>query len=123
MKTALSASTYWRELPVSVPVGEGVLDAVLDLAYDDGGRFVVVDYKTDALTSADEAVDATADYRLQAGAYALAIESALGRAVDGFTFLFLAVPGGPVAIDVADLSSAAIEAERLIAATFADVPR
>ena len=119
VRRAIASSKYWRELPISVPVGEGVLDAVLDLVYEDDGRIVVVDYKTDAVSSAEEAGEAAANYRLQAGAYALAVQSVLGRSVDRFAFLFLSVPEGPVSVDVVDLGKAREAAEYKMTEMFA----
>jgi ATP-dependent exoDNAse (exonuclease V) beta subunit len=59
-----------------------LVEGFVDLAFeDDEGRLVVVDYKTDAVSAADE-VDAAVDrYQVQIGAYALALEAATGRAV------------------------------------------
>lgn len=122
VRDAVRSSVLWRELPVSVPVGVGVLDAVVDLAYDDDGRLVVVDYKTDALKDASGAGDAAARYRLQAGAYVLALDAALGRTVDRFTLLFLGVETGAVGVDVFDLAGAARDAADRIAAVFAGAP-
>ena len=54
---------------------------------------MVVDYKTDA--AADEAdIDASMDrYRLQAAAYAVAVEGVLGRPVTRAVLLFLRATG------------------------------
>ena len=104
--TAAAARRSWRELPVTVPVGDGVLEGVVDLCFVDGDRLVVVDYKTDLLSSAEEAPAAARRYRLQAGAYALALGTALGRRVDRVVFVFLSPPEGAVEYEVAELDGA-----------------
>ena len=110
LRQAAAAERCWRELPISVPVGHGVLDGVIDLAYETEGRLVVVDYKTDALADDDALRSRFARYRPQAGAYAFALERVLGRPIDRFTFLFLSAPGGVRAVDVDDLVTASEEA-------------
>jgi len=112
---AARAETCWRELPVTVPVGEGVLEGVVDLCFVDDGGLVVVDYKTDALTSPAEAPGAARRYRGQAGAYALALELALGRRPDRIVLVFLAPPGGAVECEVDDVAAAAEEAAAALA--------
>jgi len=49
----------------------------------------VVDYKTDALKTQEDLAKAMDRYRLQGGAYALALERATGRRVKEVVFLFL----------------------------------
>jgi ATP-dependent helicase/nuclease subunit A len=116
---AASATLIWRELPVSVPVGDGVLDGVIDLAYETGDGVVVVDYKTDAVSDEAALAERVARYRTQAGAYAYALGQVLGRPIAAFRFLFLRAPGGARAIEIDDLDAAADEAVAAAERSFA----
>jgi ATP-dependent helicase/nuclease subunit A len=87
-----------------------VLEGVLDLCFVDGDRLVVVDYKTDRLSSGADVPAAARRYRLQAGAYALALDLALGQRVDRVVLLFLASPGAAVEYEFDDVDAAAAEA-------------
>jgi ATP-dependent exoDNAse (exonuclease V) beta subunit len=64
-----------RESPVTLRIGDGTLvEGVVDLAFEEQGRWVVVDYKTDrAIAAAGEE-----HYRRQVGLYADAIRQATG---------------------------------------------
>jgi ATP-dependent exoDNAse (exonuclease V) beta subunit len=116
---AAGAEGRWRELPVTVPLGAGVLEGVVDLCFVEGDRLVVVDYKTDMLSSGDEVPQAARRYRIQAGCYALALRMALGRSVARIVFVFLALPDGAVEYEVADLAGAVAEARRALVAAMA----
>ncbi len=85
VKRALRSGRLWREAPVSAPVGDGVVDGLVDLLFEEDDGLVVVDYKTDA----EDSPDATERYRLQAGAYALALQQVTGRPVKEIVLLFL----------------------------------
>jgi putative RecB family exonuclease len=111
---------YFRlEDPTTIrPIGiEVMLDAeiggvrvrgIIDrLELDEHGDLVVVDYKTDA--DIDQSFE---QYRLQAATYALALQTALGRAVARAVFV-LCHPGGAVERVVADLAAAVADVERL----------
>jgi ATP-dependent helicase/nuclease subunit A len=69
-----------RETPVTCTLPDGTLvEGVVDLAFEDGGKWVVVDYKTDhelAALGEDR-------YRLQVAIYASAIARATGAPCDG----------------------------------------
>jgi ATP-dependent helicase/nuclease subunit A len=110
LRAAARAERCWRELPISVPVANGVLDGVIDLAYEKDDRLVVVDYKTDTLRDEDALRRRFDSYRTQAGAYAFALGQVLGRPVERFTFLFLNAPQGVRALIVDDLGAAIREA-------------
>ncbi len=116
---AAAQKECWRELPVTVPVDAGVLEGVVDLCFAEGDHLVVVDYKTDLVSDRDKVPDVAARYRIQAGAYALALGTALGRRVDRVVFVFLAAPGGPAEHEVADLDRAVAETRRQLAAAWA----
>jgi len=78
----VAGSVVARELPLLVPPapGDPVVGALIgsaDLVYTDGGRLVVVDFKTDDLESADELAARVAHHRPQLERYAAALQSAL----------------------------------------------
>ena len=106
VRRAVASSKYWREVPVAVPVGQGVLEGFIDLLFQENGGLVLVDYKTDAVDSQnlDETVTR---YNLQAGAYALAAQRATGRSVTEVVFLFLHANEQRTLIDIAALTSEA----------------
>jgi len=116
---AAAAPRCWRELPVTVPVDGGVLEGIVDLCYVEGDHLVVVDYKTDKLASPDVVPAAARRYRPQAGAYALALRSALALPVDRIVLVFLAPPGGAVEYVIDDPDEAAAEAAAELAAAMA----
>ena len=70
VRRAVASGRLWREVPVAVPLDDGVLEGFIDLLFEEDGCLVIVDYKTDTL-EAEETEDATARYRLLAGSYAL----------------------------------------------------
>ncbi|MCH7653272.1 MAG: UvrD-helicase domain-containing protein [Chloroflexi bacterium] len=88
VKRALASGRYWREVPVATPIGDGALEGIIDLLFEEDDGFVIVDYKTDSLPD-DETETAMQRYRLQGGAYALALQEAVGRPVKEVVFLFL----------------------------------
>ena len=89
VKRAVCSGKFWREIPVGVPVGEGVLEGFIDLLFEEDDGVVVVDYKTDAVGSGELEEQAVGRYRLQAGSYALAIQKATGKPVKEIVLLFL----------------------------------
>ncbi|MDP2950423.1 MAG: 3'-5' exonuclease, partial [Chloroflexota bacterium] len=109
VRRALASKGMWREVPVACPVGDGVLEGFIDLLFDEGDGLVVVDFKTDVLESEAEVAEAMERYRLQGGAYALALQHATGRPVKEVAFLFLQ-PKQEVALrDVSTMAHAASE--------------
>ena len=69
-----------RETPVTCMLPDGVLvEGIVDLAFEQGGAWVVVDYKTDR----ELAVLGEEQYRLQVALYASAIAQATGAPCDG----------------------------------------
>ena len=108
VRRAVAASRFWREVPVAVPVGDGVLEGFIDLLFEEEGGLIIVDYKTDAVDSGnmDETV---ARYSLQGGAYALAAQRATGKPVTEVTFLFL---HANEARSLTDIDSLSVEAEK-----------
>jgi ATP-dependent helicase/nuclease subunit A len=73
---AATAGRCYRETPVTLRLDEGVMvEGLVDLAFDDGAEFVVVDFKTDR-----ELDGALERYRRQVQIYAAAIAEATGKA-------------------------------------------
>jgi ATP-dependent exoDNAse (exonuclease V) beta subunit len=69
-----------RESPVSCLMPDGTLvEGIVDLAFEESGRWTVVDYKT------DREIEASGEerYRRQVGVYLTAITRATGRPADG----------------------------------------
>jgi ATP-dependent exoDNAse (exonuclease V) beta subunit len=88
VRQIVAGGRYWREVPICVEVNGALLEGLIDLLYErDDGSLGVLDYKTDQLRTgtAEEHAD---HYRLQGGAYALAVERATGREVGVVEFLF-----------------------------------
>jgi ATP-dependent helicase/nuclease subunit A len=89
VRRAVASGRWWREVPVAAPVRDGVLEGFIDLLFEEDGQLVVVDYKTDALASEEEIAQAMQRYRLQGGAYTLALQKATWQDVKEVVFLFL----------------------------------
>jgi ATP-dependent helicase/nuclease subunit A len=109
VRRAVASGRLWREVPVAVPMGEGVLEGFIDLLFEEEGSLIVVDYKTDAL-EATETGDAVDRYRLQAGSYALAVQNATGKAVQEVVFLFLQPRRGETLTNINELVEEAEDA-------------
>jgi ATP-dependent exoDNAse (exonuclease V) beta subunit len=74
-REAWRAGRCRREAPVSVRDADGALiEGVVDLAFEDGDGFTIVDFKTDA-----ELAAGVARYRRQVHLYAAAVAGATGR--------------------------------------------
>ena len=100
-----AAGEFWRELWVAAPIGDHLVEGYVDLLYRSPNGLVVVDWKTDQVHD-DAAVAAkVARYRLQGAAYAAAVETATGEAVDRMVFVFLN-DDGPVEVELPDLAAA-----------------
>ena len=89
VRRAVSSGRYWREALVAAPIGEGVLEGFIDLLFEEDGKLVVVDYKTDNINANAAEYIANNRYREQAGSYALITERATGKPVKDVVFLFL----------------------------------
>ncbi len=108
-----------RELPVTAVTGDGVLEGVVDLCFPTDGGWVIVDYKTDVVADVAEAEQRADRYRLQAGAYALALQGVTGAPVARVVLLFLAPPDGSIEVAIGDLPRAMADAADAIAADLA----
>ena len=119
VERALASGRWWREAPVAGPVGDGIVEGFIDLLFEEEDGFVIVDFKTDAVGSEDEVEQAMARYRLQGGAYALALSKAAGVTVKEVSFLFLQ-PNLQKSVD--NLPQAQDEAERAALAFLTTAP-
>ena len=73
VRRAARAERLLREVPFIVRVGERLVEGRIDLLFEENGRWILVDYKTDDPAREGTAARAGA-YRLQAGLYARALE-------------------------------------------------
>ena len=89
VRSAVAGGRFWRELYVGAPVGDRVLEGFVDLLIEEPDGLTVVDYKTDAARTEGDLDRAVGRYRLQAAAYAVAVEQVLGRPVERGVLLFL----------------------------------
>lgn len=106
VQRAVASGRFWREVPVAAPLGDGLVEGFIDLLYETDGGLAVVDYKTDDVDAAATA-EAMQRYRLQGGAYALAVERATGKAVKEVVFLFLRPNQEERLTDIAQLTAEA----------------
>ncbi len=105
---------HHKELYVAAPFGERVLEGYVDLLIETPNGLVVVDYKTDTVTSEAE-IDAKLDrYELQAASYAVALEAVTGQTVRECRFVFCR-PSGPIERSVRDLPAAKAEVLAVLA--------
>ncbi|MXY92659.1 MAG: AAA family ATPase [Caldilineaceae bacterium SB0664_bin_27] len=119
VQRALASKRWWREAPVAGPVGDGIVEGFIDLLFEEEDGFVIVDFKTDAVGSEEEVEQVMARYRLQGGAYALALSKAAGVKVKEVSFLFLE-PNLQKSVD--NLPQAQEEAERAALAFLTSPP-
>ncbi|HEX9970233.1 MAG TPA: 3'-5' exonuclease, partial [Acidimicrobiales bacterium] len=104
----------WREVYVAADVDGTVLEGFVDLLYETPEGLVVVDWKTDAVRTSADVDAAVARYRVQAAAYAVALERTLDRPVTRCELVFTS-GSQPHQRTVAHL----VEAKALVAAAAA----
>jgi ATP-dependent helicase/nuclease subunit A len=115
VQAARTAARAWREAPVGVDVDGVLLEGYIDLLYERAdGQLVVVDYKTDHISFAELHERANA-YRLQGGAYALAVERATNRTVAQVQLVFAALDGETVIIQNEELRAVKQDVESRMA--------
>ena len=96
---------HFKELFVTAPVGDRIVEGYVDLLIETPDGLIVVDYKTDSVRS-DADVDAKlAMYELQASAYAVALEQVTGQLVTECRFVFCTTSGA-IERSVVDLATA-----------------
>ena len=101
LSRAAAASRRLRELPFTFDLEGRVIRGFIDLVFEEEGKLVVVDFKTDKITEG-EAEDKATDYENQGAAYVMAIEAATGLEVGSLVFSFLR-PGVDVSRPVDDV--------------------
>jgi ATP-dependent exoDNAse (exonuclease V) beta subunit len=110
VKRAVASERLWREVPVAAPVGETVLEGFIDLLFEEEGALIVVDYKTDSLETEEDIAARSEHYRIQVGAYALALQEATGMSVKEVILIFLQPAQEVILSDVPALVSEAKQA-------------
>ena len=98
---AAAASRRRRELPFTFELEGRVIRGFIDLVFEEGGKLVVVDFKTDNV-AAGEAEDKASFYENQGAAYVLGLEAATGLEAGELVFSFLR-PGVDVSRPVDDV--------------------
>ena len=116
MIQAVATQRYHREVYVGAPEGPVLVEGFIDLVFETADGLVVVDYKTDGVESPEEIDRSMEHYRLQGGAYALALEQATGKQVAKVIFLFLSTGSEIEMDDVSDaINNVRIAVEKLAA--------
>ena len=77
-REAAKAHRCRREAPIAWRNGRALIEGTIDLAFQEGDRWTLVDFKT------DEDFRSAANYQRQVGLYALAVEKALSTPVSPF---------------------------------------
>jgi len=90
---AAATSPHWRELFVAAPVGETLIEGYLDLLVRTPQGLVIVDYKTDHVSSPAELAAKVRRYGPQLAVYGVAVEAVLGEPVVGARLVLCAVAG------------------------------
>ena len=98
---AAAAPRRWRELPFTFELDGRVIRGFIDLVFEEEGKLVVVDFKTDKIAEG-EAEDKATGYDNQGAAYVMALEAATGLEVGKLVFSFLR-PGVDVFRSVDDV--------------------
>ena len=82
------SAKYYREVFVSAPLGDRVVEGFIDLLIDGPNGITIVDYKTDSLTP-KQVQELGPEYEVQLGLYAWAVGETTGKPVRKATLLFL----------------------------------
>jgi hypothetical protein len=112
----------WREMYVAVPAEGLVLEGYIDLLYREDAGLVVLDYKTDAVGDESTLLERIEKYRLQAAAYAVAVEGATGEPVVRCVLCFLDPAGAREVVIEGEELVAAVEAVRSLARAEREAP-
>jgi len=100
-----AANPHHKELYVAAPIGDRVIEGYVDLLIETPDGLVVVDYKTDSVSSESEIAAKLDRYELQAASYAVALEAVTGAEVVECRFVFCRASGA-VERSVRDLPGA-----------------
>jgi CRISPR/Cas system-associated exonuclease Cas4 (RecB family) len=102
-RSAARATRIEREFDFLLGVEDMVLRGQIDLWFEEKGELILVDYKTDAVSTAREAEQHAAHYGEQLRLYALALERAAGRLPDHAYTYFLR-PNEAIPVDLTPLA-------------------
>jgi ATP-dependent helicase/nuclease subunit A len=87
---ARRSARVWRELSLWFPDGADLVEGIVDLVFEEDGRLVVVDYKSDAI-AADQAITQAAHHAPQLQLYGRGLAQAAGLPVGERLVLFTAL--------------------------------
>jgi ATP-dependent exoDNAse (exonuclease V) beta subunit len=97
-RRAAAATTIEREFDFLMEIEDLVLRGQIDLWFEDRGKTILVDYKTDRVAAAEVSAHAE-HYTLQLRLYAMALERLTGRPPDE-AYLYFLQPNIPVPVDL-----------------------
>jgi ATP-dependent exoDNAse (exonuclease V) beta subunit len=80
VERARRAARVWRELPLWFPDGAHLVEGKVDLVFEEDGKLVVVDYKSDAIAD-EQALAQAAHHAPQLQLYGRGLTQALGLPV------------------------------------------
>jgi len=106
VKRAVASGRYWRELFISLPYRGRQIEGFIDLLFEEGGKLVIADYKTDVVIDFTDS-NKLERYRLQAGLYALAAGELTGKPVKEVALLFLSAGREEIMRDIDELKELA----------------
>lgn len=86
---AARCARVWRELPFVYHDQGSLIEGFVDLAFEEDGGIVVVDFKTDAVKGSQELEERVHLYAPQGVVYAMALEEITGTKVKEAILLFL----------------------------------
>ncbi|NNF63398.1 MAG: hypothetical protein HKN07_03990, partial [Acidimicrobiia bacterium] len=94
---------HWKELYVAAPVGARTIEGYVDLLVESPDGLVIVDYKTDSVSSETEIDEKLEGYARQGAAYACALAESTGLEIADVQFVF----AGPKGVTVRSVENLA----------------
>jgi ATP-dependent exoDNAse (exonuclease V) beta subunit len=88
MERARKSKRIFREVPFSVSLNDNIVEGKIDLLFEEGGSWAIVDYKTDDV-SGESLEQRFQSYQEQGTWYARAVHQATGGKVKEVTFFFV----------------------------------
>ena len=88
LKRAARSERVWRELPFVYNHRGALIEGFVDLAFEENGEIIVVDFKTDRVEG-NELEERARHYAPQGIVYAMALEGITGKKVKEVVFLFV----------------------------------
>lgn len=89
LRRAVRSSLLWKELPFVYRHRDDLVEGFIDLAFEEDGEIVVVDFKTDMVENGKELEERVLLYAPQGVVYAIALERITHKKVKEVVFLFL----------------------------------